>query len=148
VKLAFVFLCVTFRDSPFLRSSHVLTKDTDSTDSARPIHYSTPVTKLTYLSVYDSRDGSSEHGASPSSPSSLTYVHRCIGSRNPTRQTLTNSTRLTYLSVYDNRDDASEPTPSPSPPLLAHACTQVHLFSQPYLTDVAQLREIDVSKCV
>jgi hypothetical protein len=37
VKLTFVFLRVTFRDSPFLRSSHVLTKDTDSVDSTRPI---------------------------------------------------------------------------------------------------------------
>jgi hypothetical protein len=27
VKLTFVFLCVTFRGTPFLRSSHVLTKD-------------------------------------------------------------------------------------------------------------------------
>ncbi len=76
VKLTFVFLCVTFRGSPFLRSSHVLTKDEDSADSARPIHYSTHVPKLTFLSVYDSRDGVYEHTASPSSPSSLTYVHR------------------------------------------------------------------------
>jgi hypothetical protein len=34
VTLTFVFLCVTFRDSPSLRSSHVLTKDADSTDSS------------------------------------------------------------------------------------------------------------------
>ncbi len=40
-ELTFVFLRVTFRGSPFLRSSHVLTKDADSADSARPIHYST-----------------------------------------------------------------------------------------------------------
>jgi hypothetical protein len=40
VELTFVFLCVNFRGSPFLRSSHVLTKDADS-DSARPLHYST-----------------------------------------------------------------------------------------------------------
>ncbi len=32
-ELTFVFLCVTFRGSPFLRSSHVLTKDADSADS-------------------------------------------------------------------------------------------------------------------
>ncbi len=32
--------------------------------------------KLTHLSVYDSRDGVSEHAASPSPPSSLTHVHR------------------------------------------------------------------------
>ena len=36
VELTFVFLRVTFRGSPFLRSSHVLTKDADSADSARP----------------------------------------------------------------------------------------------------------------
>jgi len=41
VELTFVFLRVTFRGSPFLRSSHVLTKDADSSDSARPLHYST-----------------------------------------------------------------------------------------------------------
>ncbi len=85
VELTLVFLRVTFRDSPFLRSSHVLTKNADSADSARPIHYSTPVAKLTCLSVYDSRDGVSDHTASPSPPSSLTYVHRCFGSRNATR---------------------------------------------------------------
>jgi len=39
VELTFVFLRVTFRRSPFLRSSHVLTKDADP-DSARPLHYS------------------------------------------------------------------------------------------------------------
>ena len=83
VELTFVFLRVTFRGSPFLPSSHVLTKDADSADSARPIHYSTPVAKLTHLSVYDSTDGVSVSAASPSSPSSLTYVHRCIGYRNP-----------------------------------------------------------------
>ena len=76
VELTFVFLRVTFRGSPFLRSSHVLTKDADSADSARPIHYSTPVAKLTYLSVYDSRDGVSVRAASPSSLSSIMHVHR------------------------------------------------------------------------
>jgi hypothetical protein len=40
VELTFVFLRVTFRRSPFLRSSHVLTKDADPADSARPLHYS------------------------------------------------------------------------------------------------------------
>ncbi len=95
VELTFVFLLVTFRGSPSLRSSHVLTKDTDSPDSARPIHYSTPLAKLTYLSVYDNRDGVSEQAASPSPPSSLTHVHRCIGPRNATRQTLSNSVKLT-----------------------------------------------------
>jgi hypothetical protein len=36
--------------------------------------------RLTYLSVYDRRDDASETTPSPSPPSSLTYVHRCIGS--------------------------------------------------------------------
>jgi hypothetical protein len=72
--------------------------------------------KLTYLSVYDSRDGVSERTASPSTPSSLMHVHRCIGSRNATRQTLPTSAKLTYLSVYDSRDGVSEHTASPSHP--------------------------------
>jgi hypothetical protein len=42
---------------------------------------------------------------SPSLPSSLTHVHRGIGSRNATRQTLPTSAKLTHLSVYDRRDD-------------------------------------------
>ncbi len=108
VELTFVFLLVTFRDSPSLRSSHVLTKDTDSADSARPIHYSTPLPKLTYLSVYDNRDGVSEQAASPSPPSSLTHVHRWIGPHNATRQTLPNSVKLTYLSMYDNRNGTTQ----------------------------------------
>ncbi len=83
------------------------------------------------------------HTPSPSVPSSLTYEHRWIGSRNPNWHTVTNSVKLSYLSVYDNRDDASEPTPSPSQPssfkhvhsiqshtlptstLLTFMCTQV-----------------------
>ena len=85
-------------------------------NSARPIH-----AKLTHLSVYDSTDGVSVRAASPSSPSSLTHVHRCIGSRNSTRQTLPTSAKLTYLSVYDNRDVVSGHGDSPSPPSsLAH----------------------------
>jgi hypothetical protein len=80
----------------------------DSSDSVRPIHYSTPVTKLTHLNVYDRRDAVSERSASPSPPSSLTHVHRCIGSHNTTRETLSTSVKLTYLSVYDRRDAVSE----------------------------------------
>ncbi len=125
VKLTFVFLCVTFRGSPFLRPSHVLIKDADSADSARPIHYSTPVAKLMYLSVYDSRDGVSEDEASPSPFSSLTHVHKCIGSRNTTRQTLPTSAKLTYLSMYDNRDGVSELASSPLPP---SSLMHVHRF--------------------
>jgi hypothetical protein len=65
----------------------------------------------------------SDHAAPPSPSSSLRDVHRCIGSRYPTRQTLstsrqtrTTSVKLTYLSVYDSRDGVSEYTDSPSPP--------------------------------
>jgi hypothetical protein len=86
-------------------------------------------TKLTHLSVHDSRDGVSdhttspsppssltdvhrddvsEHTSSPSSPSSLTHVHRCIGSHNATRQTLSTSAKLTSLSMYDSRNDATQ----------------------------------------
>jgi hypothetical protein len=41
-------------------------------------------------------------------PSSLMHVHRCIGSRNATRQTLPTSVKLTYLSVYGTREVYSE----------------------------------------
>jgi hypothetical protein len=76
VTLTFVFLSVIFRGSPSLRSSHVLTNDADSADSARPIHYST----------FDVSPPSPAPSLSPTS--SLTHVHRYIGSRNATRQTL------------------------------------------------------------
>ncbi len=55
------------------------------------------------------------HTTSPSPPSSVTHVHRWIGSHNPTWQTLTNSTRLTYISVYDRRDGASAISKRPPP---------------------------------
>jgi hypothetical protein len=158
-ELTFVFIRVIFLGSPALRSSLVLTKVTDSADSARPIHYSTfdasppspapslsptsslthvhryigsrnatrqtlPTSvKLTYLSVYDRRDGVSEHAASPSPPSSLMHVHRCIGFRNATRQTLSSTAKLTYLRVYDSRDGVSEHSDSPSSP---SSLTHVH----------------------
>ena len=41
-------------------------------------HSLTKSVRLTYLSVYDSRDSSSESTLSPSPPSSLTHVHRCM----------------------------------------------------------------------
>jgi hypothetical protein len=145
-ELTFVFIRVIFLGSPSFRSSLVITKVTDSVvDSVRPIHYSTfdvsppssapslsPTSslthvhryvKLTSLSVYDNREGVSEHTASPSPPSSLTHVHRYIGSRNATRQTLPTSAKLTYLRVYDSRDGVSEHTVSPSPP---SSLTHVH----------------------
>ncbi len=120
VELTFVFLRVIFRDSPSLRSSHVLTNDADSADSARPIHYSTfdasppspapspsPPSSLTHVS-----DGVSEHAASPSPP--FSHVHRFIGSRNTVRQILPTSAKLTYLSMYDSSDGVSEHAASPN----------------------------------
>jgi hypothetical protein len=85
VELTFVFIRVIFLGSPAFRSSLVLTKVTDSVDSARPIHYST----------FDSSPPSPVPSLSPTS--SLTYVHRYIGFRNVTRQTLPTSAELTYL---------------------------------------------------
>ncbi len=82
-----------------------------------------PSAKLTYLRVYDSRDDVSDHVGSPSPPSSLTNVHRCISSRNGTRQKLPTSAKLKYLSVYDSRDGVSEHASSPSPP---SSLTHVH----------------------
>jgi hypothetical protein len=81
-----------------------------------------------YLSVYDNRDGVSECTASPSVPSSITHVHRCIGSHNVTRQMMTTSTKLTYLSVYDIRDDVSERVASPFPPPRSHMYTVIELI--------------------
>jgi hypothetical protein len=47
VQLTLVFLRVIFRGSPgAFRSSHVLTKDADSADSARPLHYSKSDSRL------------------------------------------------------------------------------------------------------
>jgi hypothetical protein len=91
-------------------------------------------------------------GASLSPPSSLTHVHRCIGSRNSTRQTLPTSAKLMYLCVYDSRDGVSghgtSPDKFPVVPLLSHVCTQVYRFSQHNPTDAAYLCETDVSKCL
>ena len=58
--------------------------------------------------VYASRDSVSGHGASPSPPSSLTHVHRCIGSRNATRQTLPTSVKLTSLSMHGSRNGTTQ----------------------------------------
>ena len=96
VELTFVFLRIIFRGSPSLRSLPVLTKVIDSADSARPIHYST----------FDASPPSP--APSPSPPSSLTHVHRCIGSRNATRQTLPTSAKLTSLSMHDSRNGTTQ----------------------------------------
>jgi hypothetical protein len=98
VELTFVLLCVTFRGSPFLRSSHVLTKETDSADSGRPLHCSKSdcrVARAPALSLC----------------SSLTHAHRSIGYRNRNPQLLAESTvRLMYLRVYDSRVSGRNPT--------------------------------------
>jgi hypothetical protein len=103
-ELTFVFIRVIFLGSPAFRSSLVLTKVTDSVDPERPIHYST----------FDVSPPSPDPSLSPTS--SPTQVHRYIGSRNATRQTLPTSAKLTYVSVYDSRDGVSERTASPSTP--------------------------------
>ena len=91
VELTFVFLRVTFRGSPFLRSSHVLTKDADSADSARPIHYSTSDRRVARAPAL-------------SPCSSLTHAHRSIGYRNRNPKPLADSAaRLMYLRVYEPR---------------------------------------------
>ena len=103
VQLTFVFLRVIFRGSPgAFRSSHVLTKDTDSADSARPLHYSKSDSRLARAPVL--------------SPCySLTHAHRFIGYRNRNPQPLADSpARLMYLRVYDSRDSSRQPAPSPS----------------------------------
>jgi hypothetical protein len=105
VTLTFVFLRVTFRGFPSLRSSHVLTKDADSAYSARPIHYST----------FDASPPSPAPSLSP--PSSLTHAHRCIGSRNPTRHSVPNCARLMYFSIMTAEMAFLSPHPSrPHPP--------------------------------
>ncbi len=110
-ELTFVFIRVIFLGSPTFRSSLVLTKVTDSVDTARPIHYST----------FDTSPPSPVPSMSPTS--SFTHVHRYIGSRNATRQTLPTSAKLTHLIVYDSRDGVSEHAASPSPP---SSLTHVH----------------------
>jgi hypothetical protein len=112
VPLTFVFLRVIFRGSPgVFRSSHVLTKDEDSADSARPLHHSKSDSRLARAPAL--------------SPCySLTHAHRSIGYRNRNPQPLSDSSaRLMYLRVYDRRDTSRQPAPSPS---LCYSLTHVH----------------------
>ncbi len=100
--------------------------------------------KLTYLSVYDIRDCVSEDTSSPSPPSSITHVHRCIRFHNGTRQTLSTSAKLKYLSVYDSRDGVSEHVSSPSPPSsLTHVHRCIGSRNGTRQTDAAYLCETD-----
>jgi hypothetical protein len=101
-----------FRGSPgAFGYSHVVTKDADSADSARPLHYRKSDSRL------------------PRAPAlspcySLTHVHRSIGYRNRNPQSLTDSSvRLMYLRVYDSRDSSRQPAPSPS---LCSSLTHTH----------------------
>ena len=144
MELTFVFLCVIFRDSPFLRSSYVLKKDTDSTDSVRPIHYSTSdhrVERVPVLSPCSSLTlphwsiGYHECNPQPLTESSsrvmylrvydsrdfpslwysFTHTHRSIGYLHLNPQSLTeSSSRLMYLRVYDSRDSSLQSVPFPS----------------------------------
>ncbi len=86
-------------------------KDADSADSARPLHYSTSDSRLARVPVL--------------SPCySLTHAHRSIGYRKRNPQPLSDSTaRLMYLRVYDSRDSSHQPAPSPS---LYYSLTQSH----------------------
>ncbi len=132
-ELTFVFIRVIFLGSPAFRSSHVLTKVTDSADSARPIHYST----------FDASPPSPSPSLSPTS--SLTHVHRCIGSRYATRQTLPTSAKLTYLRVYASRDSVSEHAASPSPPsslIHVHRCIVFHNATRQMLPTSAKLTSL------
>jgi hypothetical protein len=112
-ELTFVLQRVTFRGSPFLRSAMRNSKYTDILHDLIPLMCPHPPPF--------------PPGPSPSPPSSVTYVHRCIGCRNPNWKSLSKSTRLTYLSVYDIRDRDSESvlfSPPPSETVLTHSCTQ------------------------
>ena len=118
VELTFVFQL--FMAPLFLPSSHVLTKDADSADSARPLHYSKSDRRVARVPAL-------------SPCSSLTHAHRSIGYRNRNPQPLAESAaRLMYLRVYDSRDTSRKPAPSPSLCYsLTHAHRSIAYLSQP-----------------
>jgi hypothetical protein len=130
VELTFVFLRVTFRGSPFLRSSHVLTNDAESADSARPIHYRTSDRRVARAPAFSPR-------------SSLTHARRCISPRNVTSP-MAKPAKLMYLSVSDS---ACEPAPSPSPLsslTQAHRCIGPRNATSP-VVNPARLMYLNVS---
>jgi hypothetical protein len=61
-------------------------------------------------------------------PSSLIHVHRCIGSRNATRQTIPTQEKLTSVSVYDCRDGVLSTQFPRRPPPHSHMYTGVSVL--------------------
>ncbi len=89
---------------PGLLSQHSISHVHMSIDYHNPTWHSIQMSvRLMYLSVYDSRDNTSESGPSPFPPSSLTHVPRSIDYHNPTWHSMSTSTRVMYLSVYDQQ---------------------------------------------
>ncbi len=122
-ELTFVFIRVIFLGSPAFRSSLVLTKVTDSADSARPIHYST----------FDASPPSPAPSLSPTS--SLMQMH--------SRDVISEHAKCVWQQRWRFWAHSS-----PVVLLLAHACTQVDRFSQRNSADSAYLCETDTSKYV
>jgi hypothetical protein len=101
----------TLRRSAKNVTGFLITKDTDSVDSTRPLHYSKSDRRVTRVPTL-----------SPSS--SLTHVHRSIGYSNLNPQSLTESaSRLMYLRVYNSRDNSHQSVPFPS---LYYSFTHAH----------------------
>ncbi len=154
-----MFLCVTFRGSPFIHyvpDCSLLCVYNDNRDSFskstpspslwyslihahRSIGYCNipqPLTdsavRLIYLRVDDNHASSSKSVPSPLSLCySLTHAHRFIGYHN-IPQSLTDSvSRLIYLCVYDSRSSSSKPSPSPSS--LCYSLTHAHNIHIPTL---------------
>ncbi len=139
----------------------VFTKDEDSEDSVRPIHYNTserrvtlptsptpfirstldiirvPCTSVTcFLCV--SNDSQVRPWKSTPSPSlcySFTHTDRSIGYRNTPHPLADSDVRLIYLRVYDIRGSSSKTVPSPSSLWYslthAHRSTGYHNIPQP-----------------
>jgi hypothetical protein len=139
--MTFVYLCVTFRGSPFIHytpvssllcvyndsrdNSHKLTPSPSLCYSLTHTHWSIgyhnqthplteTVTRLMYLRVHHIRDNSHKLAHSLSLYYSLTHTHRSIGYHNQTQSLSESTTNLMYLRVYDNRDNSRKVTPYPS----------------------------------
>ncbi len=81
-----------------------------------------------------------ESTSSPSTPSSLTDVHRCIGYHNPNYQSLPKSVRLMHLSVYDSRETLLRPHSSQPPPPRSHMYTRYEPPPSPHSSRSHTLR--------